>query len=131
MTHKLSASYLQNFSGTQNYTYGPFKRFVMTDGLVFLMANGCAWLVDAIASHQTSDVQKRADGFQVWTLQRNDNGDVNLVCTDGNYNAIVRQQIEFTDFPFERFPSGLTVYVEYGSIDGVTPCWVAMLPSER
>jgi hypothetical protein len=48
------------------------------------------------------------------------------VADDGNEHELVRQEIEYTDFPLEA----VTLYLVYGSLDGVTPCWILMLPNE-
>jgi len=39
----------------------------------------------------------------------------------------ITQDIAFTDFPLDE----VELWVEMGSIDGVNPAYVAMLPSER
>jgi hypothetical protein len=124
---------LAYFTGTESYTYGPFRKFVMTDGVTYLCNHGCAWFVDLIASHQSADLRKKSDGFQVWRLEQcNDKKAMaRASCEDGNRNMLLEQKIEFTDFPFDVLPNGLTVYVEEGSINGRDLVWVAMLSSER
>lgn len=122
---------LASFTGSQSYTYGPFRKFVMTDGVEYLCNNGLAWFVDIIASHQTPELQKRSDGFQEWRLLPSFAHDALIECVDGNYKKLCEQPIEYTDFSFERFPKGLRVWVERGSIDGTNMVWVAMLPTEH
>lgn len=128
--NELDANTLAQFCGTESYTWGPFRKFVMTDGVTYLTRAGCAWFLDVVASYQTSELQASSSGFQEWKLSPNGDGAV-VRCTDGNYNILAEQEIEFTDFPFDRFPSGMTVWLEHGSIDGRNLIWVAMLPQER
>lgn len=129
----LSSETLGSFTGTASYTWGSFRKFVMTDGVTYLCENGCAWFLDLIASYQTAELHKKANGWQFWRIEQIDTKDymARAVCDDGNGNIIIEQPIEFTDFPFDRFPNGLSVYLEHGSIDGRNLLWVAMLPSER
>lgn len=130
----ISASTLSQFSGTESYTWGPFRRFVMTDGVVYLCEYGCGWFADLIASYQNAKLHKAADGFQVWKLLKLDGDPKHMavaVCEDGNGRKLQEQKIEFTDFPFADMPEGLTVYLEHGSVDGENLVWVAMLPGER
>ncbi len=101
---------LQNFIGSQNsyYRETPCGRIDYTDGIFFLQQNGCLWLIDAIASYQTSDF-KAADECQFWKLRVDtDTRSGKLTCDDGNGNIRVTQEIEFTDFPLTE----LDIYVE-------------------
>jgi hypothetical protein len=89
----------------------------ITDG-VKVMAEMCDafWLVIAVASWQ-SKRKVRDEPFQVWKLVLDSNGAV-LICEDGNDKEIVRQEIEYTDFPL---PEGMTLYFTDG---------ILLLPSE-
>ena len=131
--NNLSASALSYFTGTESYTYGPFRKFVMTDGVTYLCQNGVAWFVDLIASHQTAALRKKADGMQVWKLQQLKDDKQHMavaICEDGNYNELTRQLIEYTDFPFDRFADGMTVWLQEGYVPQLGECLVALLPSE-
>ncbi len=105
------------------------RRLVMTDAVGKLreLAN-CFWLVDAIASYQ---IQLAKEEFQVWKFSCNTKLHLGtLTCEDGNDNELVRQEIEYTDFPLDE----LTLWAElggYGSADNWTPAMVLMVPSER
>jgi len=130
--NNLSTHDLAQFYGTQTYTWGPFKRFAMTDGCLYLAKNGCSWLMDLIASHQTPTLVEKSDYFQVWRLKPLNKRDkmAVVICEDGNGNEFLRQEIEYTDFPFDKI-GPLMLFLEEGSIDGKTTTWVLMLPSER
>lgn len=130
--NNLSSQTLAHFTDTEKYTWGPFRKFVMTDGCTYLCENGCGWLLDLIASHQTVALRKKANGAQFWRLEQLDSKDymARAVCDDGNGNIIIEQKIEFTDFPFDRFPNGITIYVKDGHVPSVGNCLVALLPSE-
>lgn len=131
-TANLSSETLAYFTGNETYTWGPFRKFVMTDGCTYLCENGVGWFMDLIASHQTGNLIKKSAGFQFWKLMKSEKADCMAVavCEDGNGNVFVTQNIEYTDFPFDRI-NGLDVYLEEGSIDGRTTVWVALLASER
>jgi hypothetical protein len=93
----------------------------ITDG-VKDMAKICGayWLVTAIFSWQDNS-KVRKEPFQVWILRFNDRekgDDAVLICEDGNYREVTRQEIEYTDFPL---PEGIKLFLDSG---------VLMLPSE-
>ena len=131
MTDNLTPSALSQFYGTEGYTWGPFRKFAMTDGVTYLCGNGAAWFVDLIASHQ-SKARAKLEEFQNWTLKPLNEPNMMAVatCDDGNGNVVITQKIEYTDFPFDRFPAGLNVYVVLGSLNGKDASWIALLPSE-
>lgn len=132
-TANLTVANLAQFNnGTNGYTRHWMRKLVCTDGIEFLNANGCAWFIDIVASHQLNP-KVSAQEFQVWKLKPlTEKGFMAIaVCEDGNDNIVVRQKIEYTDFPFDRFPEGLKVYLEKGSLDGESVAWICMLPEER
>lgn len=107
---------LAQFTGTEQYhAYNSLgAKFKLTDGVKFLArAAACCWLLDAIGSYQP---QLKNCDFQVWTLTRKDDS-VRLVCTDGDYCELAKQEIPYTDIVL----STVRLYV----IDGVV-----LLPSE-
>lgn len=130
---ELTPDNLGHFYGSETYMWHWAKAIVMTDGVQYVYERA-GWLVDVIASHQSTALRKKSGGFQFWKLRKLDN-DPNfmaiVVCEDGNYKKLVEQKIPFTDFPFGQLPEGLDFYVEEGSIDGKNLCWVCMLTSER
>lgn len=126
-------SELQHFSGTKDYYQNNafMRNLYNTDGIQYLIKKAHAyWLIDAIASHFTKR-KVRAEKFQVWKLIVGSNRAAILKCTDGDKGngeiEICRQFIPYTDFPLPE----IKIFVEYGSLDGENPAWIAMLPSER
>jgi hypothetical protein len=130
--HNITPENLFHFYGSQNYYR--YNNIVLTDGAMFLVKNDCAWLMDVISSYQISNLPKESDGFQFWKLQKIENDPqfkAIVVCEDGNGKVLRSQKIEYTNFPFDRFEEGISLYLELGSIDGENLCWVCMLPGER
>ena len=92
---------LPNFYGTENYhRFSPlFRNFVLTDGAQYIAdACGAYWLMDAIASHRA---KYQGEGFAVVKLTVKD-GQGKLKILDGNDKVLVRQSIDFTDFPLDE-----------------------------
>ena len=117
---------LAHFYGTERYHRWSilFKKHVLTDGAHFLAENAeCYWLMDLIASYAA---KLKNEEFQLWTLKVNNQKAV-VTCDDGNRNILVTQKIECTDFPLDE----IQLYCLLGSIDGVNPQWVILLPSEN
>jgi hypothetical protein len=105
------------------------KRLVFTDSIrVIREMADCFWLVDAIASYQH---KLKKQSFQVWKFVCNTKLHLGtLTCGDGNGNELVRQEIEYTDFPL----SEIELWCElggYGSEENWTEAMVLMVPSER
>ena len=118
---------LAHFTGTESYTNLRYpwlrKRFLLTEGAKHLAEKAQAyWLMDAIASYQAS-TKVSAEPFQVWTLTVNEKHEAVLICTDGNENELVRQEIQFTSFPLKS----ITLYAEQSDYLGGR---VVMLTSE-
>ena len=136
---------LAGFCGTLDYhrlTASIKPEILWTDGCEFLAEHAkCYWLLDAIASHQ-SNQQVRREPFQVWTLQvwtlqvkpaqakpTRPAPMGSLICrTDSEPEGklLVTQHIAYTDFPLDT----IKLYVVHGSIDGVQPNSIGMLPGE-
>ena len=75
-----------------------------TEGLKHLASEtNSYWLIDTIASHQTkpflSDI--RLQEFQIWCLQVENSSGV-LICEWDTNQEILRQEIEYTDFPLSE-----------------------------
>jgi hypothetical protein len=132
----LTASELNNFTGTEGYTrWSPlFPSLVLTDGSLFVAEHGgqCGayWLFDAIASHQP-DVQRHPDerlkDMQFWTLKVNADKTAVLTCVaDSGEEPVVTQRIEFTDFDLPEID--LWVSPTDDGKGGVL--YVILLPSE-
>jgi hypothetical protein len=99
-----------------------FRHHVLTDGVKYLCDSAdCYWLVDAIASY-TAEHQN--EEFQCWNLEVKD-GKAILEGHGGAWRET--QEIGYTDFPLPD----IKLYCNLGSLDGVNPVWVIMLPSEN
>ena len=120
-------STLPGFTGTEGYTRlrYPFMKTVLllTDGAKYLADTAKAyWLMDAIASYQIYPAVS-TEPFQVWKLVVKEDRKATLTCTDGNFNALSKMEIEYTDFPLPE----ITLYAEQS--DYLGGC-VIMLTSE-
>lgn len=119
---------LGGFIGTEHYYKHPFGLY-FTDGVHYLAeAAGAYWLIDAIGSY-LPDLQ--GEELQVWTLTLDGNGGAVLVCegadpTTGDAVEVVRQEIEYTDFPLDV----IKLYLQHGTVDLVNWAWILMLPNE-
>ena len=106
MTSAELRSALAQHSGTQTYTsysYSGATVFRMTDGVVDMRDKAQAyWLIDAIASHQTTP-NVRAERFQAWHLKHcGKNSGAMLKVTDGNSSLVIAtQRIAYTEFPLD------------------------------
>jgi hypothetical protein len=105
---------LQSFIGSINL----WKRrtpipITYTDGVKYLQDKLSAfWLTDAIASYQSREFKKQYE-FQVWKLTVAEDNTGSLTATDGNDdNAIVTQEIEYTDFPLSEIVIFVTIEPE-------------------
>ena len=108
----LTANELEQFTGTENYYRHAFGG-KYTDGVAYLAEKaGAYWLLDAIFSYA------RKEPFQVWALAQMPSGHWTLeMREDSDTPILVRQDIEYSDFPLAK--------VELWLIDGVL-----ILPSE-
>jgi hypothetical protein len=70
-------------------------------------------------------VEHKQEEFQCWTLTVKDRKGI-LKGDDGNGNVFATQDIPFTDFPLEE----IKLYCMLGSLDGVNPVWILLLPGE-
>lgn len=116
---------LHQFNGSDYFTkWSPlFPKAVLTEGARYLSeAADAYWLMDAIASWQ-SDRKVHAQDFQVWILRQQADQSWTLLCEDGNYNVVAKQEIEFSDFPLSE---GITLWAIHNELAGIT----IMLPSE-
>lgn len=97
---------IEQFSGTSEfYRHGLFRSMIYTDGIKYLIDNGCAWLVDVCCSAQIQSVVKQyKDQLQFWELKI-DSEIPSKACVFGTVSTeegeliIYRQQIEYTDCP--------------------------------
>lgn len=103
---------LAHYYGTENWWKNDMLHFTYTDG-VKAMWEMCEayWLLIAIASYN------RHEPFQIWELKRTGSKAVLTMVEDAGRPELVRQEIEFTDFPLDEIKLWL--------VDGVL-----LLPSE-
>ena len=112
-------SALAQFTGTEKY-YRIYPQVVLTDGSKYLADEaGCYWLMYLYASHLAS-VDPNIESFTCLKLTKRVLG-AEIVVEDGNTHALAKQQIEYTDFPFESF----MLYAVWAG-----EFWVLMLNSE-
>ncbi len=107
----------QSTGTTQYHKFSPFPGYPLaTDGVIAVAeAAGCYWLLDVIGSHQCN--RKLDPAFQVWTIEVDE---IKRSCVVKGFNdttLIIRQRIEWTDFPLNEF--------KFFLIDGIL-----LLPSE-
>ena len=92
---------LAQFCGTENWCKHWTGRLTFTDGVKFLAEKaGAFWLIDLVASYQTARL--RQEEFQVWILTVDRERTPMAVATcqaDTNAPVLVRQPIDYTDFP--------------------------------
>lgn len=94
----------RQFTGTENY-YKYNSGLLLTDGVRQVAEDlKCFWLIDIIASYQ----HKINLDFQVWKLSRTEGSMFVVTCQDGNYNEVIRQEIDYSDFEGDE----LTVWCE-------------------
>lgn len=114
---------LAQFSGGGDQYQHWTRKLRYTEGVKYLAdnaGNGAHWLIDAIASYQGEKALRaeRLQEFQLWELAVAGNKAVLTCKEDTDAPEVVRQEIEYTDFPLEH----ITLYVEGG---------VLLLPSEH
>ena len=110
---------LEQFTGSELFHTHWLRRFVYTDGVEYLAEKcGAYWLLDAIASWQPEAMKDGAlREFQFWRLAVKPDHTAVLYCERDTNNVAFKQNIPFTDFPFEE----IKLYLANG---------VLLLPSE-
>ena len=102
-TSQQIVSELNQFYGSANL-YKHWLGLKYTDGIQYLAQEAnCYWLLDAIASHQTKNLlsNPKLREFQIWHLQVKENSGL-LVCEWDTNQEVLRQEIEYTDFPLSH-----------------------------
>ena len=101
---------LAGFYGTEQYhKLSPLHPFVVTDGIKAMCEIAqCYWLMDVAASYQE---KLENEPFQVWGVKLTDDKKGYVYCNNGNRKELVRQELNYTDFPHDY---------EFYLIDGVT-----------
>ncbi|MFH1356588.1 MAG: DUF6876 family protein [bacterium] len=110
---------LAQFIGTEQYHR--YHNLLLTDGVAFLAEKaGAFWLVDVIWSYMMTKQEVREEPFLACKLKVTDSK-AYFEITDGDDAVLASQDIEYTDFPLEKFE----LFVQpYGKNH------VVMLPSE-
>ena len=110
---------LYNFTGTEHYYKHPlFPRYKFTDGVAYLVESGmCLWLLTMILSLSPT-VEKKVKGFAQWKFKVNPDKTGILTCENGNEKIVLREEINYTDFPLQE----ITLWMEGD---------VLILPSEH
>jgi hypothetical protein len=96
---------LAHYHGTEEYhKFSALTSLVLTDGAKAL-CEMCKsyWFMDIIASYQGAKLEKKTDGFQVWTVTKTEASKAVVTCDDGNDNIVVTQKIPYTDFPLSTY----------------------------
>ena len=99
---------LRHATSSQSFVRHPLWNMLYTEGIAAMAEQAAAyWLIDAVGSHIlcTAEANPNAASFQVWTLTPNkDGGAVLTMKEDSGRPDVVRQEIEYTDFPLEGEP---------------------------
>lgn len=94
--------------GTVNYYKTLSPAVIYTDGVKIAAEKLDAyWLIDLIVSHQYNPAVRNTP-FQHWKLERVAGDKFVAICEDGNDGEVTRQEIEYSDFPFDIFSLWLT-----------------------
>ena len=123
-TDQITQHALDQFTGTEQYfKHWLCKSFVYTDGVQFIGANGGYWIIDLIASYQTSEVQPdklnfpkriRDLDFQLWKITPTDQGGfIATLQEDSNTEILIQQEGEYTDLkiPIEMWLTNGVLYL--------------------
>jgi len=95
-------SNLAQFNGSDRF-YKHQSGTIYTEGVQYLAKSADAyWLLDLVASHCKYNEDVKGHYFQVYDLFVKDNS-AKVVITDGNHNILGKQEIEYTDFPLNKF----------------------------
>lgn len=118
--------FLAQYIGTENYYRHSYK-FYFTDGIKGLADKvGAYWLIDMIASYAPRFPNFKQDKFLA-KLKCNPNANRAIfTITDLNDRVLIKQMIEYTDFPVES----ITLIVGKAYLNPSEECWVTCLLSE-
>ncbi len=102
-TPRQIATELKQFTGSTTL-YKHWLGLKYTDGIKYLAEEtSCYWLLDAIFSHQTKQFlsNPKLREFQIWHLRVENNSGI-LICEWDSNQEVLRQEIEYTDFPLSH-----------------------------
>lgn len=93
---------LNHFTGTEKYYASSFGGLKLTDGIHYLRETAnCYWFIDIIESyqHKLKDIH-----FQLWKIVVNDDRTAVVTCIeDIDQPNLVKQELQYTDFPLKEF----------------------------
>ena len=90
---------LAHFTGTEHYFLHAISRMKYTDGVQFFAENaggGAYWFLDIVG---TELMQIHMTEPFVSIMLKAENGQADIIATDGNDKALYQRHIEFTDCP--------------------------------
>lgn len=95
-------SELAEFTGTTRYYRSSFGGLLVTEGVHYLRERAnCYWLIDVIESYQP---QHGCVPFQLWGIDvAEDHSAVITMREDTGLEPLVRQSLEYTDFPLSQY----------------------------
>lgn len=117
---------LAPFTGTENYHRHWLRRLIYTDGVEHFTEHaggGAYWFLDIVAT-EVMPLLKKAEFIAITISSAS--GQANIFATDGNDERLWQRWIEHTDCPAGEWK----FYLVLGSLDGVNPAPILMLPSE-
>ena len=126
---------LNQFIGVLEWTRHTLSGLIYSEGVAYLQEHGkCYWLVDTIGSYFVANDKFQEHlsanpGFaslHFWKLKKEGDGAVLIAELDLGCDPVVRQDFEFTAFPFPE--SG--EFTLYCGQDFANEPWKPFLPSE-
>lgn len=127
---------LRGFSGTEAYhQLSIIPGVVATDGVKYLCTEGrCFWFFDVIATNLGSvksclkQYGEDFTNFHVWTIAKVDEGAIAQARVDSGEPALITQEFEYADFPFDE-TGEFKLFVAAQPM-GDRDLFVVMLPGE-
>lgn len=92
---------LSGFIGSERLFQHWVPHLRYTEGIQHLAEEvGGYWFIDVVASHIAANRRVQAESFQIWSLKLNGKGGCTVTMRpDTGEKPIVRQRVEYTDFP--------------------------------
>ena len=99
----ISLDDLEQFTGTENWYKHWTGLISYTDGVKFLADEAkCHWLIDLVASYQTKPEIRKVP-FQLWEIKVKEQTGLVTMQEDTGEPVLVKQELDYTDFPFDEF----------------------------
>lgn len=92
---------LSGFNGSECLYRHLVPMLLYTEGIKHLAEEvGGYWFIDVVASYIVGRRRVAREQFQIWSLKLNGKGGCTITMrTDTNQKPMVRQRVEYTDFP--------------------------------